>query len=539
MKTILIVDDERIIADGLMQVISRHFEDKLDAVNAYSAKQALEIFRTRRVDILLTDIQMPNKSGVELMKEVKESWPWCQVVFLTGYMVFDHVYTATQYSQVKYLLKSEGYDKILDTIQECLDDLDHQTLAAEVFERAERLDKERLVLRRDRFLTEFLAGDRVYNADEHAHLEQLGFRLDFTQAISILLLRIDPPKYKLTKELAEQQIALLCSLLEEHLASLMEMVIHVDRYDNILLIYQAAAEDRLLIQEHLGVIQERYSQHFGLTLSMIMAIKSMPFKDLPCSYLDMHYRLNYVDAQIAERTILLTDDACTEIEHKQSNQLTIQTSALLHQLEQCIGLGDGESFNSTLGVLLGMYESDQSANYSMIRAFYRISLMLMDYLSLHRDSNAIILAKLAEMRRVATWLDVQIYLRSLSSEVFRHQKERSKVDSQGAVKQVIDYIAGHIGDQDRTSLAALADRVYLSPSYLSRLFHTETGVRLSDYISMQRLEAAKRLLTDPNKRVNDVACELGFDIPSNFTRFFKKHSGLTPLEWQRQMTEGL
>ena len=82
MHRILVVDDECLVADTLGIIFRKHgFEAKV----AYSAKDALQCARTFAPDLLLCDITMPGRSGLELMADFHRELPGCHVIVLTGY----------------------------------------------------------------------------------------------------------------------------------------------------------------------------------------------------------------------------------------------------------------------------------------------------------------------------------------------------------------------------------------------------------------------------------------------------------------------
>ena len=116
MFRLLIVDDEPFIADSIYEVISGINNPELDVYKAYSGREALEWMERARFDIVMTDIRMPDISGLQLMERIRESWPECRAIFLTGYNEFDYVYKAIQYKDTSYLLKTEGFEKIIETV---------------------------------------------------------------------------------------------------------------------------------------------------------------------------------------------------------------------------------------------------------------------------------------------------------------------------------------------------------------------------------------------------------------------------------------
>ena len=98
------------------------------------------------------------------------------------------------------------------------------------------------------------------------------------------------------------------------------------------------------------------------------------------------------------------------------------------------------------------------------------------------------------------------------------------------VKFVQKYIAEHI-DSD-VSLNRLARIVYLNPTYLSRLFKSTTGCTITEYLLAVRIEKARQLLTETEKKVQDISLAVGIDSPVYFSRLFKKSTGYTPQEYR-------
>lgn len=83
------------------------------------------------------------------------------------------------------------------------------------------------------------------------------------------------------------------------------------------------------------------------------------------------------------------------------------------------------------------------------------------------------------------------------------------------------------------SLGRLAERVHLSPNYLSGLFKKEVGLTLSEYIQRERIGEAKKLLALTDYPVADIAAWLSFHDQSYFIKVFKKWGGTTPRAYRR------
>ena len=85
---------------------------------------------------------------------------------------------------------------------------------------------------------------------------------------------------------------------------------------------------------------------------------------------------------------------------------------------------------------------------------------------------------------------------------------------------------------EEDSLQDLADRVYLSRSYLSSLFKKETGDSITNYINRVRVEKSKALLVGSTVSLAEVAHLCGFEDQSYFTRVFKAKEGVSPKKFR-------
>lgn len=109
-------------------------------------------------------------------------------------------------------------------------------------------------------------------------------------------------------------------------------------------------------------------------------------------------------------------------------------------------------------------------------------------------------------------------------------KEKSDEKISMAIQQVKLYIAKNLAyDIRREDLAQL---VNFSTSYLGKIFKEQEGISLTDYILSQRLKMAKYLLKVTELSVTDIALRTGFTYHSYFTRYFKKATSYTPLQYR-------
>lgn len=119
MQTILIVDDEPNIVEGLASQLQQNYGDRAIVLRAYSGTHALSILRENQVDVVLSDICMPDLDGLSLMEETESLWPRAHFIFLSGFDDFQYIHRASKSPLYRgYLLKMEGDEVVLQKVDQ-------------------------------------------------------------------------------------------------------------------------------------------------------------------------------------------------------------------------------------------------------------------------------------------------------------------------------------------------------------------------------------------------------------------------------------
>ena len=105
MYKVLLVDDEYMITEGLKRLIPFDKWDMEVVATANHADDALDYVREHPVDIVISDVNMPDKTGLEMIQEMKDLLPDAYYILLSGYQEFDYVKKAMNLSVVDYLVK--------------------------------------------------------------------------------------------------------------------------------------------------------------------------------------------------------------------------------------------------------------------------------------------------------------------------------------------------------------------------------------------------------------------------------------------------
>jgi AraC-like DNA-binding protein len=139
------------------------------------------------------------------------------------------------------------------------------------------------------------------------------------------------------------------------------------------------------------------------------------------------------------------------------------------------------------------------------------------------------LSQIREPGNMLKWMKekvIQPYIEERAARADRQLKE--------IVEQTVEYI--HANYMRDISLDECADRAGTSSYTLSRLFKQITGVNFIDYVTNVRIESAKKQLQDPDKKINEVAANVGYQ-QRYFNRIFKKQVGVTPGQYREMYLE--
>src|SRR5512147_2910815 len=132
--TILILDDEPVIRDVLRTVLGKA---GFASVEADSAAAGLDRLSRETIDLLLLDLMLPDRPGLEVLSEVRQRWPELPVVVITAYSSVESAIAAMRLGAYHYLPKPFRNDEVVHVARQALE---KRRLLAENRELKARLD---------------------------------------------------------------------------------------------------------------------------------------------------------------------------------------------------------------------------------------------------------------------------------------------------------------------------------------------------------------------------------------------------------------
>lgn len=541
MHRLLIVDDEEIITDGLYEVLSHFLPEQLDVCKAYSAKEALDWMSRTRIDIVMTDIAMPGMNGLELSEEIVKYWPRCKVIFLTGHSEFDYAYRAFQLPDVRYLLKTEGYAKVMEAVRGALHDIQRSKLESALLEQSREQKYAYEFMAQGDYMRQLLHESDVLCAKQDAVAEEfcnLNIGLAPNNPVVLVLARLSYPSgmtYTERSKLLNSARMVWESYMKEHAVS----IGIVDRHGDLLWFIQPLLEgngkhgsDIIRYMEGvLELVQESCHASLGLDIALTISGSSCEWAAVTPHYERLRQLQQLRIGDGISMILRDRDETMDGLYGKESFVPSRKAEIIAAYLEA----GRAEEFYAELEQLststLEHYEYAQRS----IEAYYSVALMLYSCLNrLGLQSRLDDHGKLMRLDDHSSMKEGFNFLKQTAEAIFRikHSDERDRTTQ--VIDRICQYIEDHLSED--LSLVRLAEINYFNPSYLSRLFKQEKGINLSEYIDTCRARKAKELLRDGDLKVREVAVSVGYESAHSFTRFFKKVTGMTPQEYRDSLT---
>lgn len=110
---VLLVDDEEELLDSTAEFLRRR---KLKVFTRQSGEEALEFIAENRVDVVVLDIKMPGKDGIETLSRIKDEFQDIEVILLTGHSLVDNAVKGVKLGAFEYLVKPAESEQLLNSI---------------------------------------------------------------------------------------------------------------------------------------------------------------------------------------------------------------------------------------------------------------------------------------------------------------------------------------------------------------------------------------------------------------------------------------
>jgi len=473
----LLVDDENLVLKSLEAGVDWRKSGFVVAGKANNGAKALQLVRELKPHVLFTDIRMPGLSGLELIKQVKETDADIQIVVISGYAEFAYVQKSLSYGVLGYCLKpfdDHEIDSLLKTAAKAIEDV-RQKRENELLELIEEPAGERAEAEFDRILR-----NNGLDAETLYALVSLGKgRISFQEGVNVVSIHLGSSRtgYFLQSEGADRLRGLVREPIPPDILGVGAARAGRKLCD------VAKALDEAAVQAWNFFVHGRDSVHFR-------------------------------------------EDTAGETE----------ASRLIRQLERSAAKKDTASMRRLLGE---MTEPGNKRGISIGQALIVYNLVCFHASSdLSAEPEEDYIFSKEQLFHLYRSFDAMID--SLRQELHEPDQAPAARTERKTAHASLKEIVKHMNANYRSdiSIQSIAKSFYMNPNYLSQLFKRELNVTFTDYLTQLRLRQARLLLETTGLSIGEIAESVGFRDYFYFIRTFKKYEKITPRQYRVQERSG-
>ena len=532
---ILIVDDEQLIRQGLRARIEYLGIDVDEIFEAENGLMALRLQEEHPIDVVITDIRMPDMDGLELIQEMQKKNNQIKFVVLSGYAEFSYAETAIRLGVKAYLLKPVSNDDLKAAFDKAYKEMEQTASVRQEVQMKKRMDREKQVYQQEKALNALFSSQEAGAVTREQLCKLCGYdeKMWAGGAESVLYLailhinkesfehqRFRPVDHELVRFMIRnifEEIQAPCEkLLVNSLSDTRQMYgifIGDDKKKLRMEVERIYLRMRSVLEKKMGIY---------LTIGVSRCRSQLEGKETSEARQALKQRIIYGKANI----YIYEDNRILGEQEFPVSQL--------HLLEQYI---EHNEIFKVKNLVQEIFSEELVKKYGS--AYLRIMWIRILNLLLHhyerRGRNAAEIEKMLQnynlLDRIQSLQEIrqkiiEMVMECVSTESVADANARSKI------QMAIGYIQEHFAEN--LTVNVLAEHYGMSPNYFSSMFKKEMSRSAVNYITELRINQARELLYHSELSVVDISKKVGYEDSQYFFRVFKKYLGMTPLQYREE-----
>ncbi|MDF2878699.1 MAG: DNA-binding response regulator [Clostridia bacterium] len=527
MYRVMIVDDERYIRNGIVSLIDWASLGCRVVQECANGLEAAEYIGQHKADIVICDIKMPGMDGLAFAEYVKQHEIKTKVIILTAYSEFHYAQTAIRHGVTDFIIKTEFLEELPKSVEKTIEIIESEKQISENIGQLKETIQDSLETIKEKFILQRLQGITAPNQELQSKRLECG--LEDEKYCLITMEMIDDGALFQDKE---HQTTGVFNIIKNFVRMVFKeyryIVIPVETNSIVTLLYlrdkRGSAEDLIVLcHEILLVVEEFMRFHIKIGIS------------------DQHDKMqelneSYKESLAALAKLLGNNNSVglyTPIQNHNAEGNILDIHKYINKAKEYVRQGNGEEAKKQLQEMIQDISNsnlyfEQAKTYVLllcsswflIIANYDISNN--DY---HLRENSFY-QQINQSKSLESLLKTAENTLDYVMTLCKDKEQQKNV----LVRNVNRYIRENYSKN--ISLNTIASHLYVSSSYLSRLYKKETGESVIESLNKYRIEVAKNLLKEPDIKIFEVGTSIGIEDPAYFTHVFTKFVGLSPREFR-------
>lgn len=524
MINILIVDDDITMVEEIRDCVHWTKLNIDEIYIAYNVVSARKILQANSIDIVVSDIEMPQETGLDLLKWIREQKVDCEFLLLTCHESFSYAANAMNYDAAAYLTKPFDIHIMELTLQKIVTKLSLRRGLQKSSEYGTWMEKNQRIMKlgfwKSVFEGEIVDAERIKSEIASRHLD-----INSSQKYCLVyskLSNIEADNERYGKSVFE---FVLEGFYSEILTGKVENENVIKfRTGSILNFITVCEEDTTnLLQEKCWKLIDTCKVYFKGTVTCCISDEYEIYEfakarqhieklfDYNVGNFGKVFREQEVEILAVDQAqILDLNKLLTLVEQKDKTEILRYLKKIFDELTAYKKL-------NAHALYLMKEEITQVTYADLMKQGIQATKLFYDDLSIQMTEHA-----------VDSTVDMIRWVNYILGKTFAYEEEITKTAT--IVDKINDYIHKHY--MEAIGRNEVAGEFFLTPEYLAKMYKKKTGINLKDYINEYRIEKAKEYLKTGEKNVSRIAEMVGFDNYSYFSTLFKKITGVSPKDYR-------
>lgn len=498
MYKVMIVEDEEFILQGLCYIINWEELGLTVVHKAHDGLEALQMWDTQEVDIVITDICMPDMGGLELLKRLREKNEQTRFVILSGYDQFEYARQAIPLGVEEYIIKPIDEEKLTFILQEIIKKI-KETKENKKYTIDELIKSERLL------------GENGMLDESSSFIEE------WKQSFSQPAFMFANMKFR-TSDLMDDRLDKIVHFILEEESSL--RVLFTEKNELLLLApFEEGGSSSPV--DFFSAIQKKVENQYELLTFVTVGPVLIEWKDLAKAHKQTKKLQKYI---IFEGYGSCIDDSY--VNDRDNTSIVLEEEKLYAFI---VGRDKDAAIAYLEDLFVNNIKSDKNSFDVVYKMLVNLIIMLQkikEEFDINKTTNRLDVSELLDELNRAD--DITVIKGALFMEVIEIIEILQIENSQYSpvVKQIMSKVKNDY--KEDMNLKTLADKFNMNSSYLGQIFLKEVGCTFAHYLNHTRNKVGRDLILRTNMRMNDIATEIGYVDVSYFYRMFKKYYGVSP-----------
>jgi len=536
MFKILIAEDEYLDNEGLKESIKSMYADEVIIEAVYNGFEAVDKLNSFSPDVLISDINMPGMSGIELATKVKKNIPDISIIFISGYDDFDYLKSAIKLEAFEYILKPVDDNELEEVVDRVVSKISKQKLVKEENVVFREIVNESIPIMKEKFLKDLIFGTIESNDIWH---RVNNLNLEIQEGLySIILFEID--NYNL--EVAGNERKLIDKKLDKILRDINKGEYSLCYQQNL----NIGSGRGVLLLSFNSFIQENVQNDTAFNIASEILLEANNLLGISVtasigktvSYIEEIYQ-SYNDAceKMRQKLILGKGIVIYKLNEQNTDLQLIKNSEYIKinkELIKCLHNLDIQKATHLLDYFFNNIKDSNVYNIQYIQNIcINIICQIQNFLfenSENLDEMEYELLYWNNILKFDTIQDICQKMKYIFEKVIDCLENRKNKRSNKAVETVLKYIEENYSED--ITIKEIANQMYYSQNHLGVLFKKEIGKGFSEYLTEYRMKKAQEFLKTTLLRTYQIAEAVGYSNVNSFIKQFKLMHDMTPKEYR-------